>query len=609
MVRRSGIANDIILRGQKKDNINILIDDAKIYGACPNRMDPPTSHILTNNISDIEIIEGPYDVQNFGTLSGAVKISTREPEAGFHGEVNLNVGSYGYRKAGATLSGGNDKIKVLVSTSKETSKQYQDGDGNNFAEQIIKFAPGMTGVHYKPQFADLDAYDKTTFMGKLYIALNENQDLKLGYTLNRSDDVLYPSSKMDALYDDSDIFTLDYAIRNIGRYSKTLDLQYYNSSVEHPMSTFYRNSSGPNSVNEMISKLDTVMRGFKIKNAFDLDAATEMVLGLDLSRRNWDGTYIGKGMMVGATGRKSINDADTDNRALFAEINKNFGDFSLKAGARYDDTSIEPSGSSGLQANDYNALGAFAFGTYRVNGTTSYFGGIGSASRVPDARELYFKNSGGILIGTPTLDQTRNVEIDFGIENSFQNLTLKTKLFHSWLEDYIYFNADRAVAGNAFENIDATIYGIEVSGSYFMTDTLYLDFGVAAQRGRKDQPLAGQSNKNLAEIPPLKANLALNYDYTVNSSARVELIAAKSWDEFDGDNGEQKIDGYAVVNLKLDHAVTDHIGITAGVDNLFDRTYAVSNTYRDLTLLTAGSDIMLMNEPGRYFYLNASYSF
>ncbi len=35
VVRRNGIANDIILRGQKKDNINILIDDAKIYGACP----------------------------------------------------------------------------------------------------------------------------------------------------------------------------------------------------------------------------------------------------------------------------------------------------------------------------------------------------------------------------------------------------------------------------------------------------------------------------------------------------------------------------------------------------------------------------------------------
>ena len=32
--RRSGISNDIILRGQKRDNINITIDGGKIYGGC-----------------------------------------------------------------------------------------------------------------------------------------------------------------------------------------------------------------------------------------------------------------------------------------------------------------------------------------------------------------------------------------------------------------------------------------------------------------------------------------------------------------------------------------------------------------------------------------------
>lgn len=90
IVRRSGIANDIILRGQKKDNINILLDDAKIYGACPNRMDPATSHVLSNNIQSVKVIEGPYDVENFGTLSGLVKVETKEPTKDVHGEINLN---------------------------------------------------------------------------------------------------------------------------------------------------------------------------------------------------------------------------------------------------------------------------------------------------------------------------------------------------------------------------------------------------------------------------------------------------------------------------------------------------------------------------------------
>jgi iron complex outermembrane receptor protein len=165
---------------------------------------------------------------------------------------------------------------------------------------------------------------------------------------------------------------------------------------------------------------------------------------------------------------------------------------------------------------------------------------------------------------------------------------------------------------NRFENVDATIYGLEIGGSYFASNDIYLDFGLAYLRGKKDEPLTGQTDTNLAEIPPLKVNLALNYDYLPNSSARVELIAADDWDDFDGENGEQPLDGYAVLNLKLRHELTKSFEIIAGIDNLFDETYAVSNTYQDLTLLSASDgtgDIMLLNEPGRYYYLNGTYRF
>ena len=49
----------------------------------------------------------------------------------------------------------------------------------------------------------------------------------------------------------------------------------------------------------------------------------------------------------------------------------------------------------------------------------------------------------------------------------------------------------------------------DVSGFYFMTENLSLDYGIAYQRGTKDGDFA---DKDLAEIPPLKGNLALNYE-------------------------------------------------------------------------------------------------
>ena len=47
----------------------------------------------------------------------------------------------------------------------------------------------------------------------------------------------------------------------------------------------------------------------------------------------------------------------------------------------------------------------------------------------------------------------------------------------------------------------------------------------------------------------------------------------------------------------------------AGINNLFDETYAVSNTYKGLTLVTGANGTMLMNEPGRNVYANVTYNF
>lgn len=609
LVRRSGIANDIILRGQKKDNINILIDGAKVYGACPNRMDPPTSHILTNNIESVEITEGPYDVENFGTLSGSVLVITKKPATGFNADLMLNIGSWNYLKTAASLSGGTDRIRALISVSSESSDQYEDGDGNNFAEQIENFS-ATTMARYKPEYENRKAYEKQSVMAKLYFDVTDNQQLKMSYTANRSDDVLYPSSKMDALYDDSDIINIDYSVSDLGRFSSLLDFSYYDSVVKHPMSTFYRLSSGPDSANERVSYLESSIRGFKLKNVFDISPDSQMTLGIDSSNRNWDGTYEGSGMSAGITGIKSIDDVDTDNNALFLRLDKNLGDMSFEIGARYDDTDIKP-GAGMLPANDYTAFSAYGLGNWKLNPEISLFAGLGQSHRVPDARELYFRAAmgpNGMLIGNPNLDQVTNDELDFGFDYSLDNLHVKTRLFYSWLSDFIVYNDSKSM--QRFENADASIYGFSVSGYWRLGENLNLDYGLAYQRGKKDRPLAGQSDTDLPEIPPIKLNLALRWNYTDKGTAWAELTAADSWTDYDADNGEQLLDSWAIFNLKAEHQLTKRISILVGVDNLFDETYAVSNTYKDLTLLLDGTgEVILMNEPGRYFYLNTSFSF
>ena len=611
LIRRSGIANDIILRGQKRDNINVTIDGAKIYGACVNRMDPPTSHVVTHAISDVEVQEGPFDVEEFGALSGSVKIKTKKPTKEVHGDISLNAGSFGYQKAAGTISGGTDKVRVLFSASNETGEQYEDGNGNNFAEQLADYTASTTSTAddnfvYSTGNENRDAFEKTMYMGKLFVDFTPDQALEFSYTANRSDNILYPSSKMDAIYDDSDIMNLQYSIKNLSKYSKKLDMQVYNSKVEHPMSTKYRDAGR---MMYMTHFLTTEMTGAKIKNNVDA-FGQDISYGVDGSQRNWDGQYKMTNVASGAVNnmRKSIDDVDTQNVGLFIKSKRTMGKIDLEMGARYDDTSVDTASVTNKD-NDYNALSANIFASYNVDNNTKYFAGIGKSSRVPDARELYNTKTTGALNGNPNLNQTTNYEVDLGIEKEYNNGSMKVKTFYSKLKDYIYYNGNPAVTTNNFENIDATIYGVELSGSYMPKDNVYLSAGLAYKKGEKDTQTTGQTNTNLAEITPLKLNATAAYDYDENGMVQASIVAADRWDSIDSENGEQTLAGYGVVNLKTTRSFDNGLEFTLGVDNILDKNYATTNTYKDLILMTDGSSTMLINEPGRYMYLNAKYQF
>jgi len=606
LVRRSGIANDIIVRGQKKDNINITIDGAKIHGACPNRMDPPISHVLTNNIDYIELNEGPFNVEDFGALSADIKIHTKKPTKGFGGELSFNKGSYDYQKEAMTLSGGTEQIRMLLSASYEKGGQYEDGNGDDFARQQDRYIathPGTAGMGYLPQYHSMDAFSKKTLLAKLFWDISDAQSLMLGYTKDRSDDVLYPNTPMDAEYDEGNIYTLDYTMKDLGRYSKALTLSAYRSDVVHPMSNRYRKSSIAKGM--ITHKLTTKMQGVKLKNSFDLQKH-HLTAGVDYSCRKWDGAYYKNGNPFPLARFHSIWQSKTDNIAFFAKDKIVMDQWEFNAGLRYDATDISTK-RPGVAQNSYHDLGGNFYMRYHATEQSSYFVGFGVSSRVPDGKELYFYNKMAREIGNPDLQKVKNREFDIGAEYQWEDLTFKGKLFYSDLKDDILYNATK----KRYENVDASIYGLDLSGSYIVSEFSYLDYGISYQRGKKKHPLSGQQDRDLPEIPPLKANVSLTYEHDDTLSLKAEAIYSAKWKDFDADNGEQPLKSYTVFNLKGTKQFGKHIELTVGVDNLFDKTYAVSNTYKDLTLISGGGnqDVMLLNEPGRYLYANLSYKF
>ncbi len=591
ILRRSAVSNDIAIRGMKKDNINVIIDGAKVYGGCSNRMDPPISHVLTNNIEKVIIQEGPFDVENFGTLAGLVDVKVKEPKEKLAFDINLNAGSFDYKKISTTISAGTNRVKLLLSMSQENSGQYQDGTGNSLYEQNHLMNSTKIGNMYQERYKNIDSYEKKTLLSTLYFNINDSQNIKFSYTANRSKNVLFANTSMDAKKIDTDIYSFNYELLDLGSFSKELNFNIYDSKVNHPMTSFFRNKS----INkgETISDTNSKISGLKLKNSFMIKEGL-FTAGLDGSRRTWIYDVYNNGKRVGGWDSKFT----TVNKALFSKYNINYKNLNIDFGLRYDRTNLKHKQNN--INKDINNISANTFFTYEQDINTSYFFGLGTASRVPDYKELVWGNNNF------SLDKTKNYELDLGVEKIVGDFSIKTKVFYSILKDYIYRNQ---LNGGGYENLDAKVYGLEVSGLYLLNENIFLDYAISYTRGKKDELSVTQRDLDLADITPLRANFGLTYEYKQHK-VNANLLLSDTWDKIDSFNNEQRVSSYSVLNLRYNNKINRVFDIDFGVDNLFNSTYAVSNTYSDISIQDGYSgEKTMINEAGRYIYANLRYKF
>ena len=185
---------------------------------------------------------------------------------------------------------------------------------------------------------------------------------------------------------------------------------------------------------------------------------------------------------------------------------------------------------------------------------------------------------------------------------------MKIKGFYSDLDDYIYQQGKQTAASHqTWTNIDAHLYGADVKAVVDIISDLSVEVAAAYQRGRKDSQPEMNNDKDLAQVPPLKARLALHYDHS-NFLGTLEWIHSEDAEEVDVDAGEQRLDGWDVVNFRSGYNYK-MLTLNVGVENIFDKHYAVANSYEWDVVSGSGAHPAIVYEPGRFFYASISCKF
>ena len=180
-VRRAGIASDVVLRGYQGENVSVLIDGMRLYGACPNNMDHTSFHVDFAEVDHVDVAKGPFEMKNQGGLGGAVNIVTRRPGPGFHVTPRLAAGLFGYVNPSLAASFGTDRLAVLGGYSYRASDVYRDGDGRPFTE----------GVNYKATAASERAFEVNTAWGRVDVSPSPVHAAQLSYTWQDAGLILY----------------------------------------------------------------------------------------------------------------------------------------------------------------------------------------------------------------------------------------------------------------------------------------------------------------------------------------------------------------------------------------------------------------------------------
>jgi iron complex outermembrane recepter protein len=627
-IRKAGIANDLVVRGFQQNNINVLVDGTRTYGACPSHMDPPAQHVDFAEVDHVELTKGAFDVANQGSLGAVVNIVTRAPGIGFTVKPSFAAGSFGFYNPSVTASWGNRVFRVLGGYSFRTSDPYSDGSGRRFIDYAAYSAVGKSRR----------AFDINTGWLETQVSLSSRQQISLGYTRQQAGLILYPYLSMDSDYDNADRASVKYAARDLSSLIRALRVESYLTQVKHFMSDSQRMSAMMGSW-MMASNATTRAIGGRV----EADLGRDVTAGIESYNRNWN--VAGYMKMNGMTTfNPTVPDVNTQTAGAFLNYRHHLSErLRLTGGVRFDHARMlveDPRGSTNLYYQFHNTRRTrnddnYGSGNVRLSlglaGGTELFAGLGSTARLPDAEERYISRGmgSGATVGNPLLPVTRNTELAAGwslirtrvqLRPSFFYSYLNDSFFYSYLNDYIMVNNQpqlnalgmgsgmgmglAAVTARSYTGVDARIYGGEMGWGLTFTDSISLNGGGSYSRGAAAlAPAANVRSRNLPEMPPLRAWSALRYMHRW-AFAEFGATAVNRQPLVNSDLREQPTGGYGLMNVKMGFT-HKHLSGSFTLDNLANHYYYEHlSYYRDP--FASGVKVP---EPGRSFFVQLRCAF
>ncbi|MBD9415792.1 TonB-dependent copper receptor [Pseudomonas sp. PDM16] len=611
-IRSGGSNGDPVLRGMFGSRINLRTNGGLMLGACPYRMDAPSSYISPETFDKLTVIKGPQTVLWGPGASAGTVLFDRDPE---------HFGELGSRLHASILAGSNGRFdKVLDGAvggeqgylrfvgNQAQSDDYEDGDGDTVPSRWKKWN------------------------GDLAIGWTPDADTLIEFTAGKGDgEARYAGRGMDGAQFERESLGLRFEKSNIGGVLDKLEAQLYYNYADHIMDNFSLRVPDPTSMMAMpmASQVDRRTVGGRFAGTF-LWADVELVAGVDALRSEHRERGSDYDMMsdtyIDADRFPWTKDAVMYNYGAFAEMTWQVAERNrVVGGARLDRASAKdyrqsiggmmmsmPNPTADETRADTLPSGFLRYEHDLANSPTTLYAGLGHVQRFPDYWELFSPSRGpsGEVNAFDGIEPEKTTQLDFGVQYNGDDLQAWASGYVGQVRDYILFDySGGMMGGSRADNIDARIMGGELGVAYDLTDNWKTDATLAYAWGKNSS-----DGEALPQMPPLETRLGLSYQRDAWSAGALwRVVAAQNRvDEGKGnvvgqDFGQSS--GFGVFSLNGAYRVNANLKLSAGVDNLFDKDYSEHLNLAGDAGFGYPADPVAIDEPGRTLWAKVDLDF
>jgi iron complex outermembrane receptor protein len=565
-IKNGGANGDVTFRGMFGSRIKILTDGTENLGACPSRMDNPTSYISPESYDKITVIKGPQTVQYAHTGSAATVIFEREPEKltsekPYRGQASVMVGSYGRLDHNVETAVGDETKYARLNANRSVADSYQDGAGHTVPSDWEKWN------------ADL-AFGWTP-----------NEDTWVELKGGKSDgEAVYAGRSMDGSKFARESLGLHVEKKNISDVVKQVEAQVDYSYNDHVMDNF-RLRKPPTTTMTMHGMSMTVPNKMEMevtRRTLNVRAAmtsewdkVSLITGIDSQQNKHGGNMIMYAMP--SMNSPFATNMKFESYGAFGELSYQLSDQNkLVTGARIDQTQIDnlktdterketlPSGFIRLESQFADELKTYA--------------GLGYVERVPDYWELFSTHYYQTGTTFDHLNNEKTTQFDAGYQYEKGAFKSWASVYAGQIQDYILVSYTPTGSKGKLEaksrNVNATIAGAEAGIGYQLTDQIQADVSAMYAWGENTT-----DHRALPQIAPLEGRFNLRYvQDKYNLGLLWRVVAAQDRTSYREGNiigyDVEDSKGFGTLSLNGTYNLQKGVDLSVGIDNVFDKNYA-----------------------------------